>query len=83
MKSYSLGKGAFGDINFGLNKKTKEYVEIKNYNDNDMKCFNNEVSNLKKLEKYNFFPKIIGYDNSNKNNLYFVQTLKGPNLFFS
>ena len=45
-----------------------------------MECFNNEVRNLKQLSKYNFFPKVIYFNNSDKNNLYFAQTLKGPNL---
>ena len=32
------------------------------------------------VEKYDFFPKVIGFNNSNKNNLYIIQSLKGPNL---
>ena len=51
LKSHSLGKGSFGDINFGLNKDTKEYVAIKIYKDDDLECFNNEVRNLKKIIK--------------------------------
>ena len=79
-KSFSLGKGSFDQINFGLNPETKQCVAIKIYKNNDKECFNNEINNLKRLDKYNIFPKIIKFNDSDELGFYFAQTLKRPNL---
>ena len=58
-KSFQLGLGTHGVVNFGLSKAIKEPLAVKIYEFKFSKYYSKEIEALSKLEKYNIFPKLI------------------------
>lgn len=79
-KSCQLGMGSHGCLNFGIEPKHNNYIAIKTYKDTNKIQFTKEVNILKRLEKYDIFPKVIKYDDSEELGFFLAQTLMGPNL---
>ena len=79
-KSFKIGEGSNGNVNFGICPETNEFAAVKTYKNNNEYEFEKEILIIKKLEKYNIFPKLIKVDESIEYGFYYAQSLKGPNL---
>lgn len=79
-KSFQIGFGSHGVVNFGLSAKVYESLAVKTYEFNFSKYYYKEINSLSKLEKYNLFPKIISKGNP-KNNDYIAETLIGIDVY--
>lgn len=79
-KSFQIGFGSHGVVNFGLSAKVYESLAVKTYEFNFSKYYYKEINSLSKLEKYNLFPKIISKGNP-KNNDYIEETLIGIDVY--
>ena len=57
-KSFQIGIGSHGVVNFGLSHKSYESLAVKTYEFNFSKYYSKEINALSKLEKYDFFQKL-------------------------
>ena len=73
-----MGRGSFGKIFNGINKKIKQEVAVKLYSNNsDEKKINHESCLYKDYENFDAFPKIYYFSGIDK---VCIQSLLGPNL---
>lgn len=79
-KSFNIGQGSHGLVNFGISPKTNEFAAVKIYKKDKTNDFEKEISIVKILQKYKIFPRLLKFDNSTKLGLFYAQSLKGPNL---
>lgn len=79
-KSFEIGFGSHGVVNFGLSAKVNESLAVKTYEFNFSKYHSKEINALSKLEKYDLFPKIISKGDP-KNNDYIAETLIGIDVY--
>ena len=79
-KSFQIGIGSHGVVNFGLSHKSYESLAVKTYEFNFSKYYSKEINALSKLEKYDFFPKLISKGDS-KYNDYIAETLIGIDVY--
>ena len=81
-----IGKGRYGQVNFGIKKKDFSGVAIKRQNKVTVNDYSagREAGILQILEKSNLFPKIYDYIKEGSY-YYYIETLQGPDLlkFFS
>ena len=81
IKDLLIGKGKYGQVFFGVNKKDFTGVAIKRQGKNTTNdsLVNKEYFIFKELEKSNIFPKLYEYINFGYY-YYFIESLQGPDL---
>lgn len=79
-KEFKIDEGSFGIINFGITRDKKNAIAIKTQGIKIyQKTFDSESEYLKKLQKYEYFPKFFDYY-QDKYKTYLFEELYGPSF---